>query len=221
MIYSTADDTIYLTEPLPTDDVTAFVATVTAAGSDEVKYTIEVDGTEKYWDGDSWETSNGTFAQANTAAEINTNATTLLSSTSIVRIIAYLHSDDGSTTPQLNNLVVTYSPPDEPSTCLVWGYILDVQGNPISGSTVKAKLVVSTTPLAKGIVGDSIVIATHEVTATVNANGYWYLDLIQNAEYDTTDYYTFSFKGGQAAWSENRVVPASASSAYADLSAPA
>ena len=79
-----------------------FLATVIASGSDTVAFTLEINKIEKYWDGGSWVNSSG-FVQSNSAADINTNLGALdLAGNKHIRWIAYLHSNDGTTTPELD-----------------------------------------------------------------------------------------------------------------------
>jgi len=78
---------------------------VTKVGNDDIRYTVEVNGTEMWYDGDAWVSSAG-YAETNTIAEIVNNKDSLTLTTRI-RIVAYLHSDDGSTTPELDALNIT------------------------------------------------------------------------------------------------------------------
>lgn len=105
--YLTTDPTLKNTTPVIATAYASFTAGTTVAGSDLVKYQIEVGGVAKYWNGSAWATSNGSYAQSSTAADINTNASTLTAGST--RIVAVLHSADGSTTPALASAILVYT----------------------------------------------------------------------------------------------------------------
>lgn len=104
--YLTTDPTIKNTTQVTAASYVSFTTGTTVAGSDAVKYQIEVGGQAKYWNGSAWANSDGTYAQSNTAAEINTNCPTLAAGAT--RIVAVLRSADGSTTPALAYASLTY-----------------------------------------------------------------------------------------------------------------
>ncbi len=79
--------------------------TVTKVGNDDIRYTVEVNGTQMWHDGVAWVASAG-YAETNTVAEIVNNKDSLTLTTRI-RLVAFLHSDDGSTTPELDALNLT------------------------------------------------------------------------------------------------------------------
>jgi len=171
------------------DDLLTFLATVTETGSDAVKFTIEVDGTEKYWTGSAWANSSG-YAQSNTAAEINTNATTLLSAGSRVRPVVYLHSNDGTTTPNIDIITWTYDfysfIDDNAETCYVYDFIKDAENNAVSGATITA------VPRPAGNIKDkNIYINKKEIVKTSAADGYWEMNLIKSNQYAVGVLYDF------------------------------
>ena len=95
--YSTADPTIKNTSAVTATSYLSFDAGSLASGSDSVKYCIEVGGTA-YWYSGGW-VSTGTCdsSHSSSASTINSNITTLTAGST--RVIAVLHSNDGSTTP--------------------------------------------------------------------------------------------------------------------------
>lgn len=105
-VYSLTDPTIKNTTQVSATAYVSFDAGVTVSGSDLIKYQIEVGGTAKYWNGSAWANSDGTYAQSNTAADVNTNVPTLAAGST--RVIAVLHSADGSTTPALTYAQLVY-----------------------------------------------------------------------------------------------------------------
>jgi hypothetical protein len=114
-IYSTSDPKIVFNVTVSMmKALDQFAETSTKPGSDELKYTVTIDGTEKYWSGAAWVNSNGTYAQANTAAVIEANKASLplagTPSGSVVQLTMFLHSADGSTTPEADLVTVDYTP---------------------------------------------------------------------------------------------------------------
>ena len=86
-----------------------FTETATKVGSDEIKYILKKDANWFYHDGANWVVSNETFAQSNTAVEITANKATFTTTAVQTFIRAFLHSDDGSTTPELENVLVCFN----------------------------------------------------------------------------------------------------------------
>ncbi len=107
-VYLTTDPVITTVEVIETDGLVSFSETSTKAGSDEIKYILLKDGT-KYYYNVGWVLSDGTYAQANTAAEIDTNKATFTAVSIDLTIDILLHSDDGATTPSIDNLDIEYS----------------------------------------------------------------------------------------------------------------
>jgi hypothetical protein len=217
--YATDNPTIIPTTTFSTDSITGFSATETVTGSDEIRYTIEVDGIQKYWDGAAWSNCLLGYTNANSAAAINANIATYdLSAGYDVRPVAYFHSDTGGTTPSLAEIVFTYSifnPADvPPSECTVSGYILDAMGNPVSGVTVTA------TPVTiYQVDGKDFSIWPTAITATTNASGYWEMDLIRSDQFvDDTALYNFTFSSGTTSYTmKYKTIPAQSYVDFKDL----
>lgn len=138
--YSTASPNL-LTNTAISGNILTFSATENTTGSDTVTYAIKVNGTDYYWTGSAWATSSGS-AQTNTAAEINTNIPTLDTGNNDVTIRTYLNSDDGTTTPTIDSITVTYDAADqaatEPTFCYLEGYLYDYNG-PVSGQLIEVR----------------------------------------------------------------------------------
>jgi len=220
--YSTADPTV---KPAVTQTVTAlagFTETSTATGSDSITYTIEVDGQQKYWSGVAWVDSNGTLAQTNTAADVTTNIGTLdLAGGKATRWVAYLHSDDGSTTPNIDEVeyCITFFNPAEvlPDSCIISGYTLDTDGNVLANASV------SVLPRDAGfIAAKNFYMPKQRTTVTSAADGFFQIKLIQSAQFDTPVNYDFRIiPSGSLIKSitdiENLVIPASSSADFDEL----
>jgi len=141
VLYINADSASLLTNSSVSGNVMSFAATEVVSGSNLVKYVIQVNGTDKYWDGSAWSTSTG-YAQSNTQAEINTNVAMLDTGNSAVKFKVYLYSADGTTTPTVDDLTVSYDAADtsatEPTFCYLEGYLYDFNG-PVSGQLVEVR----------------------------------------------------------------------------------
>jgi hypothetical protein len=192
--YSTANDIIrpITTHYVAADELKTFLATIVVAGSDAVKFTLNIDGVEKYWDGAAWSTSSG-YAQSNTSTEINSNLSSLnITLGAVVTVTTYLHSDAGLTTPEIELWALDYDPygiaePD-PNLCEVHGRFRDIGNNPMVGVTVRARLRVDT------FVGNkNFLITMQEVITTTDVNGYWDMDIIRSSELNGEVVYDFQF----------------------------
>ena len=119
-----SDGNVRLTEPYSTDnpDITpwdpaetigigylsGFSADVEIPAGSTIRYIVQSDGTEYYHDGAEWIESTG-YSESNTVEQIEEYLEDFfLSDAADVRIIAYLHSDDGLVTPVLSELSFSY-----------------------------------------------------------------------------------------------------------------
>jgi hypothetical protein len=126
--YLTTDPTVLVNEFLRSSELISLSETVTKTGSDNIKYVIEVGGQDKWSNGGTVENSNGTYAQANTIAEINAVIGDFLSTRALFRVKAFLRSNDGTTTPELDSLSVTYDLAitlTEPTIIQIEGFFYD------------------------------------------------------------------------------------------------
>jgi hypothetical protein len=71
-----------------------------------IKYILSGDDgiTYYWWNGTSWAVSDGTYAKSNTSTEIIAHILTLPFTSGTFRWKAFLHSDDGTATPELKEL---------------------------------------------------------------------------------------------------------------------
>ena len=189
--YPIDNPTIKPVSTLLVEGINEFTATVTELGSDTVTFTIEVDGVEYYWTGAAWSTG-GSFNNSNSYSDINTNITDLdLTGGKEIKFVSYIHSGDGSTTPELSEVSITYdlhgTLPGDVNTCVVYGYIYNSESTPIENATIKAKLT------TKGIYNEEIIITTNIVETTTDTNGYWELNLVENESMQSGVGYEFEF----------------------------
>lgn len=102
--------TIGLTETAGILSWNDFVETVTKSGSDEIKYILsDNDGATWYYYSGGWTISNGTYSQSNTAAEINTNIGSFFTVNNKINVKCFLHSNDGTSTPELDDIKINYT----------------------------------------------------------------------------------------------------------------
>jgi hypothetical protein len=137
--YPTTNPTIESNSGFGATEFSNFSEVTTKPGSDEIKYTFR-------WSNSLWYlvdglpvVSDGTYAQTNTAAEIAAAGTIDVDPNSTIYPITHLHSDDGSTTPDLTSISFNYNlfvTRKETPKCACYGYVMD-GCNPISGATVK------------------------------------------------------------------------------------
>ena len=128
--YSLTNPTL-LTNTAIVGNIASFSVDDSVSGSDALTYVLNVDGTDKYWDGSAWSTSSG-YAQSNTEADINGYAPLLNPGNASIKVKVYLHSDDGTTTPTIDLITITYDASDsaatEPTLCFLEGYLYDHNG---------------------------------------------------------------------------------------------
>ena len=89
-------------------EILEFLETTTKPANTEIKYTVSVNNIEKYITGGVLTTSNGTYSQANTASEIETNIALFLDTRSTVKLNAFFHTSDDQATPELDTNIITY-----------------------------------------------------------------------------------------------------------------
>jgi len=202
--YSILNPTIKSNSNILVEGLESFIASI---DTDTVKFTVEVSGVQKYWDGAEWSTSSG-YSQSNTAEEINTNAASLdLSLGKRIRPIAYFHSD-GETQATLDNIMLGYNfyggVPNSPDTCIVYGYVMEAD------TEIPTDTVVSVSTKSNCKLKEDKYTYSHKVNRiTVDSNGYFEIELIRSSEFSSTCKYTFEFEFTRGATRkfENIIVP--------------
>lgn len=212
--YDTNNPTIKPANIIKVISASAYSDTINETGSDKVQKVIEVDGVNKYWDGSNWVTSTG-YSDSNTTAEINTNISSLdLSDGKSIRPVWYLHSDAGTSTPDIDISALTYNLeviPSDPSACVVSGIIYDAQSNPVLGAVVTANLEMSS------VYNGTTRLSQAKASTTTDALGAWSLTLVETATIDPNIKYRFEASGFDNAWVEYKSVPNQPTANYEDL----
>ena len=169
--YPTDNPTIFVTPFIQATEVKSFTASEVTVGSDEVRYVVLINGSPFYWTGTEWATSTG-YTETNTAVDINSNLSGLISEQSVIGFMAYLHSDDGTSTPSLlevnigiDNIVDI----PELNDSIIWNYLLELDGSPIINEPIKVR--------SGWIVGDQVLTSDDFIQTITLANGYWQINL--------------------------------------------
>lgn len=194
-LYDMTNPTISPNSPLSMDSLSSFVAVVSATGSDAVRFYIVIGTTPYWWSGSAWAVSNGTLAQSNDAATIQTNAATIPVSTGVFFVpFALLHSATGSTTPSITSLTIGYdffSPePVGPNICSVFGFIVDDSNIGISGATMAINN--PTTFFNQGLIQ-----AQGPATAITDSQGFFTLSLAETTTVGQLLNWSVVYPGGR------------------------
>lgn len=169
--YPTDNPTIVANSIFKSTGLEDFSATETKSGSDEIKYIMTVGAQDRYVTGGSAANSDGSYAQSSTAAEMDSDIEGIVSARSTVALKAFLHSDDGTTTPELDLVSILYnaalSDPTLPTLVEVEGFIYDANG-PVASQEVKVR------PFEAGYFNQGIFHKyVYDVIATTDADGFF------------------------------------------------
>jgi len=157
-------------------------ATINNVGLDAVKFVLEINGTNYWYNSISlnWEESTG-YLETNTISEINGNLSSLdlTSSGSFITLVPFLHSEDGSTTPEISELNIDFdffvSGSEDINFCSVYWYARNSDG---SICTDKVYIIPSVFNIRYK---DNIFICQKKIIETPDLNtGYVQFDLIEN-----------------------------------------
>lgn len=172
--------------PIDVQSLFSFLSSFTQAGSDTVTFALQVNGVLQYWNGAAWVASNGTLAQTNSMSQIQANMESLLTVNSAVAPYVFLNSGTGSTSPTITNIVIVYVfgaiEPTAPQTCIVYGFLRDVVGNPLPGVTVTFSLVPAI-PNGYMEAANHVLFPT-SVSTTTDANGYFEQPVVSTSQFE-------------------------------------
>ena len=219
-LFHKADASYILSDPfiIPSNSVLShklnqFLPTELVAGLDSITYILRSNNINKYFDGLVWAMSDGTLAQSNDVATIQANLPTFIDQGTLVPIVL-LHSDDGTSTPEIQNIFMDYdffgALPSPENVCLVWGFLYNEINQPVVGATV------TITPVKYGIIDDKL-INRDAKTAVTDNQGYWQIALVETESTQNNWSYKFELPGYESV----RVVPDQISVRFNDLLAPA
>lgn len=186
--YLTTNPTIETNTSFRSDGLETFTETSTKIGNDQIKHILKKNGNYYYWNGIAWVISNETYTQSNTAIEIETNKTNFLTEGvgKYIKIKSFLHSDDGSTTPLLDNLIINYNFSGETlvlTEVVIYGYLRDIV-DALENETIKVR--------SHWILGDKSIITGSIYSYTTYADGYF--EITFNYEDVPPDYLEWRIK---------------------------
>jgi hypothetical protein len=191
--YTTSNVTIIVNEEIQIEGLSSFSESSIKTGSDAIRYTLSKNDTWYYYSSlsGSWIESNGTYSQTNSASQITLYARQFSHTPVATKFKAYLHSDNGTTTPSLDNVRIIYNfggTSNPVNITTVWGYSLNSDGTP-NVTEIKAYLNKAITNYSN----NTLVRKTEITTIPNSITGYWELELIDNENMETGLAYYFEF----------------------------
>lgn len=178
LLYPLGPISILPTTLLQAEDLVEFAATLDDAAG-PVAFMLQKSGVNYWHNGTAWVVSDGSFAQANTAADVNANAAAFLDAIDTIRWTALLGSTTGLATPTVDEITLSYdfgaAPPSDTPACELYGFVRDVGGQPVAGAVVTARVV----PEGDYREGAAGVHVLGTVTATTDAQGRFDLKVVQ------------------------------------------
>jgi hypothetical protein len=175
-IYSTANPYVDVNATFKSSDLLVFTETpFSKTGSDEFKYCVNVGGVLKWNNAGTVGNSNGTYSQANTDDEITSTIGDFVNSRIDVSFRIFVHSDNGTTNPQLDTISVTFdsvlADPTLPTLIEIEGYVGD-------HNSVEANETIKIRPYNASFVNESLVqLYKWKDLATTDANGWFEADI--------------------------------------------
>lgn len=166
---------------------------VVSGGVIENTWGLKINGTLKYWNGSAWATSNGTAAQLNSLATINSNIASAVTTNSTVQL--YCRMDAlvyVAFTPTIDDVSIVYDyggVNTAASTVLLWGYVRDPSSVAVQSATVTATPLRADSTYFKRATGSVIF---NSVSTTTDALGYWELELIPSSGFEVSSNYVIT-----------------------------
>lgn len=192
-------------EPIGSLSVQELLTYVQSSTGSTVGVILKIDGVLKYWNGSAWVTSDGSAAQSNPAATVNTNLPALdLGTNSEIFLRWVLSTADVSTSPELDSATVTYdfgAILTAPTTCIVYGYILDISGAPVVGASVAFSLKKNSNQYMEA--AGNITGAAKSVTT--DDDGYFECVLIRSSQFEDAGTYIVAMTKTAAGFSSKKL----------------
>lgn len=185
-IYSTDNPFISPKMPIYISEMLSFVAAITETGADLVRFSFSVNGTDMWFDSSGWVESFG-YSESNTISEITANISTFIFLDAQVIPKIYLHSADGSTSPDISSLVISFNFSDssntDPPRTFVSIRVVDIEGLPVNSAFISIRAVVPKT--TKFLAGEQINIIVSEGAKIKNTDidGRTVANLIRSSVY--------------------------------------
>jgi len=182
------EGTIKPVQQLQIKKLISYEKSSTAPLNTVIKVVLEIDGVKKWINDGVLDDSDGTILQANTAAEI-TEAIEVLDFgvTTSFNLIWVLSTADVESTPMIDSSMIEFNygaqSPSLPDKCRVYGYVTDVENNPIEGAEVTVKVSRRSTEYSEA----SGYIILGKTTQLTDADGGFFFNLIRSSEYEAED----------------------------------
>ena len=210
--YLTTNPTIEPNATFRTDELISFFESSIKLGSDQIKWIIKIEGVWYWLNSGVLEASNETYSQSNTIEELNSYIDDIISASSSCKIRLFLHSEDGTTTPVLDSIIINFSyggeDPETLGYCTVWGYIYDSEGMKDT-RTITIQL-----NKEKSQYKNEAIVRRKSITIIPDVNKYWEANLIENENMEMGTGYIFDFGNGEI---DEVVVPNEIQKNYNDL----
>lgn len=137
--YYVSGSTIKPNGQIPITAMTSFIENAVIPANTNIKYTLEIDGVENWFNGASWQISNATLAQTNTASDVNANVGSIPIGPSGSFIVPKIYFEtDGSDRSEIQDLclIVTYdvNPIDKPDQTIIFGSLRDMVAEEMTGT---------------------------------------------------------------------------------------
>lgn len=210
-IYPIDNPPICVSDKTGLEGLISFASTIVVSGDDLVTFRFCLNGSFMYFNevDSEWQVSTDVL-ESSTYEVINTNASTLVSVPSIMEIQIILHSEDGSSTPEISQIDFSYnfaSEEDSVHLTLVYGFARNAD------STPNTKPFYITLNEDANKYTEKTQVRNTKLKITPRENGYWEVPLIDNEGMEPDSYYSFQ-------WSDkviNLVVPMVDLISYNDL----
>lgn len=165
-----------------TDEFKSLAESSTLPGQSEIKYTLRVGGQDFWFTSGAWQVSDGTPEQANTLADVNTNALTFAPEADFsLRLRAVLVSSNEQQTPVLASNTLEYeffvSDPGAPSRCYVYLWASNILAEPLPENS-QAALIASLPRGFEHPETERFILPT-KAKVLFNSNGFAQLRLIE------------------------------------------
>lgn len=127
ILYPITNPTIETNDAISANELLSFIDIKIVGGSDQIRYILSKGSVWYYWNGLAWVVSDESFAQSSTQSDINANITSFFASdNALVKIRAFLSSNDGTTTPELDNIQIVFSEQPTFTESTITGNIYDI-----------------------------------------------------------------------------------------------
>jgi hypothetical protein len=188
-IYPIDDPVIELAQSFRIEELLLFLETVVKTGLDDIKYNLKKDSLWHYWDGSAWVVSDVTYTETNDVADIISNISAFTNSAIAFNVKIFLHSDDGTTTPSISQLEITYDFSGEEEDSLnivsVYWYSRNADGS-VNTSPVYAELSSDNVKYK-----ENVMVAQTKLSVTPDSiTGYAELLLLDNYNMEDSAYYS-------------------------------